>query len=223
MPDAPEPRDLDAALALEDPDRWMSSRFVSDPDARADLVALYSLDNALAAIPRKVSDPLIGEMRLAWWREAIEGLLKDGSTRGHPVLEALKACRLPMDTVASLPDRRIADLSGDLEDEAFLARIDETDGVVMALAALRLDPGARVEQVADAARALTLARRGQADRAAVSHILKRGRHALASLPVLAFPAVAHAGLARAYAGGGRPGPIRRRLVITTAVMTGRLL
>jgi phytoene synthase len=222
MSDA-KPRDLDAALALEDPDRWMSSRFVADPMARADLVALYSLDNTLAAIPRKVSDPLIGEMRLAWWREAIEGLLRDGSTRGHPVLEALKSCHLPMDTVAGLPDRRIADLSGDLEDEALLARIDETDGVVMGLAALRLDPAARVEQVADAARALILARGGHADRAAVSHILKRGRGALASLPLPAFPAVAHAALARSYAGKGRPGPVRRRLSITAAVLTGRLV
>jgi len=223
MSETRRPRDLDAALALEDPDRWLSSRFVADPQARTDLVALYSLDNALVAIPRKVSDPLIGEMRLAWWREALEGLLKEGATRGHPVLEALKSCRLPMDTVAGLPDRRIADLAGDQEDEALLARIDETDGVVMALAALRLDPAARVDQVADAARALTLARGGQADRAAVVAILKRGRGALSGLPVPAFPAVAHAALARAYAGRSRPGPIHRRLAITAAVMTGRLL
>ncbi|RYF92240.1 MAG: phytoene/squalene synthase family protein [Caulobacteraceae bacterium] len=215
-------QDLDARLADKDPDRWLSSRFVADATARADLVALYSLDNELAAVGRKVRDPLVGEMRLAWWREALEGLIATGATRGHAVLEGLKAARFPMDTVAGLPDRYIDALEPAGTDEVLLARIDETDGVVMALAALRLHPDARVEQVADAARALHLAKAGQADRAAVTAVLARGQGALASLPTDAFPAVAHAALAKTYAGGGRPGPIGKRLRITWAVMTGKL-
>jgi phytoene synthase len=215
--------DLDARLALEDPDRWLSSRFVADPAARADLVALYSLDNELAAIARKVSEPLVGEMRLAWWRESLEGLMAGGPTRGHPVLEALKRASLPLEVLAGLPDRRLGDLEPPQGDEALLAHIDETDGVVMGVAALRLDPAARVEQLADAARALTLARRGQADRAAVREVLRRGRAALAALPVAAFPAAAHAALAVVYAGGERPGPVGKRLRVTWAVMRGRLI
>ena len=215
-------QDLDAILADKDPDRWLSSRFVADPAARADLVALYSLDNELSAVGRKVRDPLVGEMRLAWWREALEGLMARGDTRGHAVLEGIKAARFPMDTVAGLPDRYIDALAPPADDETLLARIDETDGVVMALAALRLHPDARVEQVADAARALNLARSGQADRAAVADVLKRGQAALATLPTDAFPAVAHAALARTYASGGKPGPLGKRLRITWAVLTGRL-
>jgi phytoene synthase len=215
-------QDLDSNLAQQDPDRWLSSRFVADAGARADLVALYSLDNELRAIAGKVSEPLVGEMRLAWWRESLEGLMAGGPTRGHPVLEALKVASLPLDVLATLPDRRIADLDKPADDEALLAQIDETDGVVMGVAALRLDPAARVEQVADAARALTLAKRGLADRAAVREVLRRGKAALAGLPVAAFPAVAHAALAVGYAGGGRPGPISKRIRVTLAVMTGRL-
>ncbi len=215
-------QDLDALLADKDADRWLSSRFVADAAARADLVALYSLDNELAAVGQKVRDPLVAEMRLAWWREALEGLIATGATRGHAVIEALRAARLPMDTVAGLPDRYIDALGPAADDEALLARIDETDGVVMALAALRLHPDARVEQVADAARALHLARGGQADRAAVRAVLQREQGALAALPAAAFPAVAHAALAKAYAGGGRPGPLDKRLRITWAVMTGKL-
>ena len=214
-------QDLDAQLADKDPDRWLSSRF-AESEARADLVALYSLDNELAAVGRKVRDPLVGEMRLAWWREALEGLMATGETRGHAVLEGLKGARVPLDTGAGLPDRYIDALDPPADDEALLARIDETDGVVMALAALRLHPDARVEQVADAARALRLARSGQADRAAVGDVLKRGQAALAGLPAAAFPAVAHAALARTYAGDGRPGPLAKRLRITWAVLTGRL-
>lgn len=214
-------QDLDAILADKDPDRWLSSRF-ADAGARADLVALYSLDNELVAVGRKVRDPLVAEMRLAWWREALEGLYVRGDTRGHAVLEGLKGARFPSDTVAGLPDRYIDALDPPADDEALLARIDETDGVVMALAALRLHAGARVEQVADAARALRLARSGQADRAAVADVLKRGQGALAALPSDAFPAVAHAALARAYAGGDKPGPLGKRLRVTWAVVTGRL-
>lgn len=215
-------QDLDAQLADKDPDRWLSSRFAEDAAARADLVALYSLDNELSAVGRKVREPLVAEMRLAWWREALEGLIAKGDTRGHAVLEGLKAARFPMDTIAGLPDRYIEALEPPADDEVLLARIDETDGVVMALAALRLHPDARVEQVADAARALRLARAGQADRAAVADVLRRGAPALAALPSAAFPAVAHAALARTYATGGRPGPLGKRLRITWAVMTGRL-
>ena len=215
-------QDLDAALAAKDPDRWLSSRFAADPAARADLVALYSLDNELAAVAGKVRDPLVGEMRLAWWREALQGLIATGDTRGHAVLEGLKGARFPMDTVIGLPDRYIDALEPAKGDGALLARIDETDGVVMALAALRLHPEARVEQVADAARALRLAKTGQADRSAVADVLRRGRRALAALPPAAFPAVAHAALARTYAGGGRPGPLFKRLRITWAVLTGKL-
>ncbi|MBX3480715.1 MAG: squalene/phytoene synthase family protein [Caulobacter sp.] len=214
--------DLDARLQQQDPDRWLSSRFVEDARARADLVTLYCLDNELAAVIGKVSTPLVGEMRLVWWREAIEGLMATGDTRGHPVLEGLARASLPMDTVAGLPDRYVEALEPADGDEALLARIDETAGVVMALAALRLHPQARVEQVADAARALVLGRTGQADAAAVRDILKRGRGALAGLPPAAFPAVAHAALAGAYAKRARPGPLAKRARLTWAVMRGRL-
>jgi len=43
--------DLDALIRRVDPDRWLSSRFVGDPAARADLVALYALDHELARSP----------------------------------------------------------------------------------------------------------------------------------------------------------------------------
>jgi hypothetical protein len=42
------------------------------------------------------------------------------------------------------------------------------------------------------------------------------------LPVAAFPAVAHAVLARRYARGALPGPLEKRLRVFLAVMTGRI-
>jgi phytoene synthase len=42
------------------------------------------------------------------------------------------------------------------------------------------------------------------------------------LPADAFPAVAHAALARPYAAGRKPGPLGKRLRMMLAVMTGKL-
>lgn len=214
--------ELESRLAAEDPDRWLSSRFAADAAARADLALLYLIDNELAAVRGKARDALVAEMRLAWWRDALDGMMAGRGGRGHPLLEALTASGLPLGPVAGLPDRYIDALDPAEDDEAVLARIDETDGVVMGIAALRLDPDARVEQVADAARAWRLGRSGQADAAAVRDLLSRGRGALSALPPAAFAAVAHATLARAYAAGHEPGALGKRLRITLAVMTGRL-
>jgi phytoene synthase len=42
------------------------------------------------------------------------------------------------------------------------------------------------------------------------------------LPVAAFPAVAYATLANAYAAGRAPSDLEKRLRLTMAVLTGRL-
>jgi len=64
------PEDLEASLSRTDPDRWLSSRFAAGREARRALVAIYAFDNQLARAPRAASNPLVAEMRLAWWREA---------------------------------------------------------------------------------------------------------------------------------------------------------
>ena len=47
--------DLDAQVRAADPDRWLSSRFVADVQARADLI--------------RVTQPMLAEMRYTWWAE----------------------------------------------------------------------------------------------------------------------------------------------------------
>jgi phytoene synthase len=63
-----EPGDLDTQVRAADPDRWLSSRFVGDAEARADLIALYAFEAELLTIPTRVTQPLLAEMRYAWWR-----------------------------------------------------------------------------------------------------------------------------------------------------------
>ena len=211
--------DLDALVRRVDPDRWLSSRFVADAAARADLITLYALDHELVRIPQIVRDPLMGEIRMTWWREGLEEIADGKSPRSHAVLQAVAASALPPTALAALAEARLGDLDGLKTGEAALAHADATDGLLMALAARRLSAKATADQVKQAARAVALAR---TDGAAALAALKASRTELAGLPVEAFPAVAHATLARPYARGATPGELEKRLRILMAVLTGRL-
>ena len=83
--------DLDAQVRAADPDRWLSSRFVADEQMRADLIALYAFEAELLAIPTRVTQPLLAEMRYTWWAEQMDGAFSDAPRVGHPMLEALTA------------------------------------------------------------------------------------------------------------------------------------
>jgi len=56
--------------------------------ARSRLIALLALDLELARIPHTVSEPLLGQMRLQWWRGALAET-RQGSAPAHPVAQAL--------------------------------------------------------------------------------------------------------------------------------------
>lgn len=211
--------DLDALVRRVDPDRWLSSRFVADAAARADLVALYALDHELVRIPHIVSDPLMGEIRMTWWREGLEEIAAGRAPRSHPVLRAITAGALPATALAALAEARLGDLDAARTGEAALAHADATEGLLMALAARRLSSLATADHVRQAARAVALAK---ADPPSALAALKSARAELAGLPVAAFPAVAHAALAGRYARGRSPGGLEKRLRVFLAVLTGRI-
>src|SRR5690606_992098 len=70
--------DLDGDVRQSDPDRWLSSRFVVDPAARADLIALYAFEAELLAIPTRVTQPLMAEMRYGRRRGQEGGVVAGG-------------------------------------------------------------------------------------------------------------------------------------------------
>lgn len=206
---------LAAQLRAADPDRWLSSRLAGDPAARADLVALYAFEAELAAIPRRVSQPLLAEMRLTWWAEHLPGVFAGAPRKGHPVLEALARAvarrgltQAPFDAVI---DARIAVAEGAPPD------LEALYVAPMALAARILSPEVRPEQTAAAGRAWGLAMTG-ADQWTVDTALDEANGAVAGLPVAAFPAVAHAALARSP----RRGPLSSRARLLWATVRGRL-
>lgn len=150
--------DFDRHVRRVAPDRWLAARLISDEAARTEVLALYALDDELAKIAPAVSQPVLGQIRLQWWREALERTAQGGAA-DHPVLEALapalRAGRLPCSRLEMLVVSHEAELEPQPfpDDAAFLAWLDARFGAVMALAAVLLDPAADGAAVVHAARA----------------------------------------------------------------------
>lgn len=98
-----------------DRDLWLACLFAPAP-ARKYIYAIYAFVIETANVREKVSQPLLGEMRLRWWRDMIEpGEMDD--TPAPPVAAALhdaaKQFDLPLDEIVALLDARIFDLYDD--------------------------------------------------------------------------------------------------------------
>lgn len=70
-----------------DRDRYFTSLFAGGERHRA-LVTLYAFNLEIARTRETVSEPMLGQIRLQWWRDAI-GEIYAGSRRNHPVVFAL--------------------------------------------------------------------------------------------------------------------------------------
>ena len=74
-----------------DYDRYLIALF-APPDKREVLFALIAFNHELARIRESVTEPMLGQIRLQWWREAVTEAFA-GRPRRHEVLEALAAAR----------------------------------------------------------------------------------------------------------------------------------
>lgn len=204
--------DLDKDVRDADPDRWLSSRFVHDDQARSDLIVLYAFEAELLSIPTRVTQPLLAEMRYAWWREQMDGVFSDVARKGHPVLEALTDLvarhglnRAPFD---ALIDAHIDRVHGEVHDlYAFYVRPMQTAVQILA------GPGYD-HLVAGAANVWGLSQVGRAEEA--EGFRREANHALRDLPAVAFPAVAHAALKV-----DAPEPVKR-LKLVWATLRGQI-
>lgn len=76
-------------VLAHDHDRYLTALFV--PAAvREDVFALYAFNDEVARTRETVSEPILGQIRLQWWREALDGIYR-GEMREHPVVEGLGA------------------------------------------------------------------------------------------------------------------------------------
>lgn len=205
--------DLDTQVRAVDPLRWASSRFVADARTRADLIALYAFEAELRAIPGRVSQPLLAEMRLAWQRDQLDDICAGAPRSGHPVHAALAVAvvrhGLPRAPLEALVEAWIDAVHGRPHDlEALFVG-------PMQLAVRILDADAPVAAAGAAARAWGLSETGRLDEARA--LRAEANRALKALPPAAFPAVAHAALA----GRREPEPLAR-LRLVWATLRGRI-
>jgi len=213
LPSDPPGDALDAQVRVADIDRWLSSRFVADEQRRADLIALYAFEAELMAIPTRVTQPLLAEMRFVWWREQMDGVFAGVARKGHPVLEALTdvVLRHGLERAGfeALIEAHIGRVHGEPHDlDAFYV------GPMQAAVRVLAGPGFD-EAVIEAGRVRGLSQTGQVDQAlALKAAANRG---LSRLPVAAFPAVAAATLIRADAP-----EFAKRLRLALASLRGRI-
>jgi phytoene synthase len=100
-------------LKQRDRERWLACLYAAAP-ARPGLVALLALDAELAQLVATTTEPLLGEIRLAWWRDRLIEL-DTQSAPAQPLLQALQARALPRLSgadLATLEDGWLARLGG---------------------------------------------------------------------------------------------------------------
>ena len=74
-------------VRTNDRDRFLTVLF-APPEHRDALFALYGFNIEVAKTRESVSEPMLGQVRLQWWREAIDGAFS-GNLRSHEVIQAL--------------------------------------------------------------------------------------------------------------------------------------
>jgi phytoene synthase len=105
-----------ALVRAGDKDRFLSALF-APAEQRGALYALYAFNIELSRIPELVREPLAGEVRLQWWREAVAGE-RLGEARAHPVasalLDVISRYQLPIERIDEIIDARQLELGGEL-------------------------------------------------------------------------------------------------------------
>lgn len=132
---------LTVALRTADPDRYLSVLYASAEHRHA-LSALYGFNVEIAAVRDRIREALPGEVRLQWWRDAINAGVETGNPLADALLEAIRTQGLPRQTFENYLEARIFDLYDDpMPSTADLeGYCGETASALIQLAALVLDP-----------------------------------------------------------------------------------
>jgi phytoene synthase len=128
----------EAAVRAGDENRYLATAFARS-DVRPHLFALYAFHHEIAKTAEAVSQPLLGHIRLQWWRESLDGIYA-GTPRKYEMTEALaetvRIHALPRAALDALIDAR----ESDLDENPFGDRValetyaDDTVGAVQRLA-----------------------------------------------------------------------------------------
>jgi 15-cis-phytoene synthase len=129
----------EALVRAADKDRFLAGLF-APAEARAHLYALYAFAAEIARVREAAREPLPGEIRLQWWRDALAGEAR-GDVAANPVsaalIDTIERCALPREPLIALIDAHAFDLYDDAM--ASMADLDDyavrTAGTLFSLAA----------------------------------------------------------------------------------------
>lgn len=144
-----------ALVEKGDPDRFLAT-MTGDAQARARLFPLYAFNLEIARAPWVASEPMIGQMRLQFWRDTLAEIGQGAAARAHevaaPLTEVVRETEIEIETLDAMVVARWADLerapfAGAAALEAYLA---ETAGNLMWAAVQALGGAAALEAPARA-------------------------------------------------------------------------
>jgi phytoene synthase len=138
----------EAVVRAADKDRFLAALFAPAAQRRH-LHALYAFNSEIARVREAAREPLAGEIRLQWWRDALAGQAR-GEASANPIaaalLDTIAQCALPVEPLLGLIDAHGFDLYD--EPMASLADLDaygrDTDAALM-LSGARILAGGREE------------------------------------------------------------------------------
>src|SRR5215469_407438 len=79
-----------ALVRQHDHDRFQTALFAPSAQREA-LFALYAFNYEIARVRETVREPMLGRIRLQWWREVIAAACEGGAERQHEVVVPLTA------------------------------------------------------------------------------------------------------------------------------------
>ncbi len=133
----------EAAVHEKDRDAWLAALFAPS-ERRRYLHALRAFTLEIEDVPTKVTQPLLGEMRLRWWADALVAPTRAEGANAHPVADAvmdvIAACDLSPDEFVAYLDAHVVDLYDDPCDtvDVLLAYCDATSCAMLRWSAAAL-------------------------------------------------------------------------------------
>lgn len=242
MSDTPNPGNLASAdefddrLKRTDENRWLATRYAPDV-GRELLVAIYLLHQELQRA-LQASEPMIGKIRIQWWRETLEQVAGKGPLRRHDLAEELaRVIKDRKDLIAPLND--LVDRFDDILDDHLRAGSHQTGGAhetrhLAAEASLSRLAGLALDKTLTASHLDALSRCGEAYLAIIAgldDVMDRwivARVAAREVPASIWPAIVHLAAARdPYAVADNPrtagkAPLMKRWRMLSAMFSRRL-
>lgn len=123
-------------LRNKDYDKFLACNF-APTEKREALAALFTFHYDISQIPLEVSEPMVGKIKIQWWRDVINEIIDGTPPRPHPILQGLKGSNINYAELIKILDAYEDILDGtNPQNLAELKNfIEQTDIIIMQIAA----------------------------------------------------------------------------------------